>query len=77
MLTIKEKSARLASATKKVYDYIEKGGDIKSPTAIPVAVEMVERYADLAKEFGDGILKAIKKPGCDVEPPKGWRGDAS
>jgi hypothetical protein len=63
MATIKEKSVRLAMATKSVYDFVEKGGDIKSPEAIPVAVEMVERYADLAKEFGEGILKSIKRPG--------------
>jgi hypothetical protein len=62
MATIKEKSVRLALATKRVYDFVEKGGDIKSPEAVPVAVEMVERYADLAKEFGDEILKSIKGP---------------
>jgi hypothetical protein len=77
MATIKEKAGRLALATKKVYDFVEKGGDIKSPEAVPVALEMVERYADLAKDFGGQILKSIKKPGCEIGSPKGWRTNVS
>jgi hypothetical protein len=77
LATIKEKSAQLVRATKRVYDFVEKGGDIKSPEAVPVALEMVERYADLAKDFGDQILKSVKKPGCATGSQKGWRTNVS
>jgi hypothetical protein len=62
MVTLKEKTLRLASATRKLYDFLEKGGAIKSREAVPVAQELVEKYADLAKEFGCEILKSIKPP---------------
>jgi hypothetical protein len=62
MPTVKEKTARLALATKKVYDFLDEGGDIKSPEAVPIALAMVERYADVAKDLGDEIVKSITAP---------------
>jgi hypothetical protein len=57
--TIEEKTARLESAQKKVQQFTESGGDLKSPDAVSLGVEFVQAYDDLAKEFGYQILKPI------------------
>jgi hypothetical protein len=62
MATIKEKAGRLAAAHRKVQEFIDAGGDLKSPEAVPVGLEFVNAYAELAKEFGHEILKPIKAP---------------
>jgi hypothetical protein len=62
MPTTKEKTARLVIAAKKLHDFLELGGNIKSRKAVPIALELVEKYADLAKEFGDEILRSLKIP---------------
>lgn len=60
MATIQEKTARLEAARKKVEAFIAAGGDLKSPAAVPVGMELLKAFADLAKEFGYEILKPIK-----------------
>ena len=60
MATIEEKRARLAAAQQKVQEFIDAGGDLKSSAAVPVGLEFVKAFADLAKEFGYEILKPIK-----------------
>ena len=59
--TIEEKTARLESAKEKVKQFVDSGGDLKSPEALPLGVEFIEAYDDLAKEFGYEILKPIEK----------------
>ena len=59
--TIEEKTARLESAKEKVKQFVDSGGDLKSPEALPLGVEFIEAYDDLAKEFGYEILKPIDK----------------
>jgi hypothetical protein len=60
MATIQEKTARLEAARKKVEAFVAAGGDLKSADAVPVALELVDACADLAKDFGYEILKPIR-----------------
>jgi hypothetical protein len=60
MATIQEKTARLEAARKKVEQFAAAGGDLQSPAAVPVGLELVHAYADVAREFGHEILKPIK-----------------
>jgi hypothetical protein len=68
MATIQEKSARLEAARKKVEDFVAAGGDLKSKEAVPVGMEFVNAFADLAKEFGYEILKPLNKPADFIRP---------
>jgi hypothetical protein len=68
MATIKEKTARLEAARKKVEEFVAAGGDLQSKEAVPVGMELVEACADLAKDFGYEILKPIKKPADFIRP---------
>jgi len=58
---IEEKTARLESVKEKVKQFVDSGGDLKSPEALPLGVEFIQAYDDLAIEFGYEILKPIKK----------------
>ncbi len=62
MATIQEKTARLEAARKSVEAFVAEGGDLASKEAVPVGMEFVQAFADVAKEFGYDILKPIKKP---------------
>ena len=60
MATIQEKTERLAAARQKVEEFVSAGGDLKSKAAVPVGLELVYAFSELAKEFGYEILKPIK-----------------
>jgi hypothetical protein len=62
MASLEEKSARLKAAKQKVDEFVAGGGDLGSKAAVPVGIEFVEAFADVAKEFGYEILKPTKKP---------------
>jgi hypothetical protein len=68
MATIPEKTARLEAARQKVEAFVAAGGDLKSADAVPVGLELVNAFADLAKDFGYEILKPIKKPVEFIQP---------
>lgn len=59
--TIEEKTARLESVKEKVKQFVDNGGDLKSLEAVPLGLELIHAYNDLAKEFGYEILKPIEK----------------
>jgi hypothetical protein len=59
--TIEEKSARLMAAKQKVDEFLANGGDLGSKAAVPVGMEFVEAFAEVAKEFGYEVLKPTKK----------------
>lgn len=61
MATVQEKTARLEQARKEVEAFVAAGGDLQSPDAVPVGMEFVQAFADLAKDFGYEILKPVKK----------------
>jgi hypothetical protein len=58
--TIETKTARLESVKKKVKQFVDSGGDLKSSEAVPLGVEFLQAYDALAREFGYQILKPIK-----------------
>jgi hypothetical protein len=43
-----------------VEDFVERGGDLKSPEAVPLGMELLRAFDDLAIEFGHGVLKSTK-----------------
>jgi hypothetical protein len=47
----KEKAARLEAARLKAQQFLDNGGDLKSSEAVPVGVEFIEAFNDLAKEL--------------------------
>jgi hypothetical protein len=51
-----------------VEEFVAAGGDLTSKEAVPVGIEFVQAFADLAKEFGYNILKPIGKPGDFIRP---------
>lgn len=55
--TILEKTARLKSLKEKVERFMDSGGDLKSPEAVPLGVGFIHAYLDLAKEFGGEVPK--------------------
>jgi hypothetical protein len=57
MATVDEKTARLNSAHNKMEAFLAAGGKLGSPQSIPVGLEFVNAFADLAKEFGYNLLK--------------------
>jgi hypothetical protein len=68
MVTIQEKTARLEAARKKVEEFVAAGGDLKSKEAVPVGLELVNAFADLAKDFGHEILKPLKPTADFIRP---------
>jgi hypothetical protein len=49
--TILEKTARLKSLKEKVERFMDGGGDLKSPEAVPLGVEFIQAYLDLQKNL--------------------------
>jgi len=68
MATLKEKTARLAAAKKKVDEFVAAGGDLGSKEAVPVGMEFVQAFADVAKDLGYDVLKPIQKPVDFIRP---------
>jgi hypothetical protein len=68
MPTVAEKSARLKIARLKVEEFVAGGGDLGSKEGLPVGIEFVQAFADVAKDFGYDILKPIKKPVDFIRP---------
>ncbi len=60
MATLKEKTERLRLAKEKVEAFIAAGGNIKSPEAVPLGMELVLAADEVGKELGYNILKPIK-----------------
>ncbi len=58
---IQQKTARLKGVLLKVEAFVTAGGDLKSPTAIPDGMDLVNAFAELAEEFGYEILKSIRE----------------
>ena len=58
--TIREKTARLEALRRKLEQFVENGGDLKSPEASPLDVEFIQAFNEVSKEFGYEVLKPIK-----------------
>jgi len=46
------KMARLEAARKKTEAFVVAGGDLKSKEAVPLGLELVNAFEDLARDFG-------------------------
>jgi hypothetical protein len=57
---IKQKTERLHAVGKRAEEFVAAGGDLKSPKAAPLGMEMLEAYSELGKELGYDILKKIE-----------------
>lgn len=68
MATIDEKTERLRVAREKVEAFIAAGGDIKSPEAAPLGMELVLAANEVGIELGYSILKPVKKPVDFIRP---------
>jgi hypothetical protein len=68
MATIQQKTARLEAARKAVEAFVAAGGDLKSKEAVPLGLELVSAFNEVAKEFGQEILKPINKPAEFMRP---------
>ena len=68
MATIQEKNARLKVAREKVEAFVAGGGDLASKAGMPLGLEFVQAFADVAKEFGYDILKPVAKPVNFIKP---------
>jgi hypothetical protein len=68
MATIEEKTERLRVAQEKVEAFIAAGGDIKSPGAAPLGMELVLAANEVGIELGYNILKPVKKPVDFIRP---------
>lgn len=62
--TIAQKTARLERARLAIEQFVACGGDIRSPEAAPLGVELAYAFDDLGREFGWRLLvptEATKK----------------
>jgi len=51
MPSTQEKATRLQQATTKAQAFLVAGGDLKSAAAVPIGLELIHAYDELAKEF--------------------------
>jgi hypothetical protein len=56
-----QKLARLERARKRIEEFVEQGGDIKSDEAAPLGMELVLAANEVGKTLGYEILKPIEK----------------
>jgi DNA-directed RNA polymerase subunit RPC12/RpoP len=57
---MKQKTARLEAAGRRAEAFVATGGDLKSPEAGPLGVELAEALNEVGKELGYEILKKIE-----------------
>lgn len=49
--TLLEKTAKLESLQERVKQFVDSGGDLKSPEAVPLGMEFIRAFDDVAKEL--------------------------
>jgi hypothetical protein len=52
MATLEDKTARLKAANEKVQDFVNKGGDLQSPEAAKLGMELVLAGNEVGKALG-------------------------
>jgi hypothetical protein len=60
MATIQEKLAHLDTIKQRVESFVQQGGDLKSASAVPLGVEFVNAFSDVAIELGYQPFKPTK-----------------
>jgi hypothetical protein len=53
------KTKRLEAVGARVGEFVAAGGDLKSPEATPLGMELIYAFNDLSTELGHPILKKI------------------
>jgi hypothetical protein len=54
------KTKRLEEVGSKAEAFVAAGGDLKSPEAVPLGMELIHAFNDLSTEFGHPILTKIE-----------------
>jgi hypothetical protein len=62
MASIRQKLKRLEATIQKVDEFVAAGGDLKSPAAAPVWMNLMGAFERVAEAFGYEIAKPAKKP---------------
>jgi hypothetical protein len=70
MPTTLEKLARLEDVRAMVESFLERGGDLKSREAVPLGMEFVHAFDDLAREFGQLIFMPLDKKANFARPDR-------
>ena len=61
MASVRQKLKRLEASVQKADDFVAAGGDLKSPAAAPVWMNLMGAFERVAEAFGYEILKPVKK----------------
>jgi len=61
MASVRQKLKRLEATIRKVDDFVAAGGDLKSPAATPVWMDLMGAFERVAEQFGYEIPKPVKK----------------
>jgi hypothetical protein len=69
MASTRQKVKRLEATTQKVEAFVAAGGDLESPAATPVWMDLMAAFEDIANEFGYEIAKPVKKVSVKPNPP--------
>ncbi len=69
MASTRQKVKRLEATTQKVEAFVAAGGELRSPAATPVWMDLMAAFEDIANEFGYEIAKPMKKAPFKPEPP--------
>lgn len=69
MATIQEKLARLENIKARIEMLVASGIELNSPEAVPIGVEFITAFDDLAQEFGHKILVPLEKSKADFIRP--------
>jgi hypothetical protein len=69
MATIQEKLARLEDIKTRIEVMVASGVDLNSPQAVPLGVEFIKAFDELAQEFGHKILVPLDKKKADFIRP--------
>ncbi len=68
MSTTQEKLAKLELCKARVEAFVANGGDLNSTEAVPVGMQFVQAFADVAKDLGYDILKPINDKAGSIRP---------
>jgi hypothetical protein len=69
MPTPRKKLQLLEAAVKKAENFVAAGGDVKSPAAAPVWMNLLGAFETVARQFGYEIAKPVESSGGTSTPP--------
>lgn len=69
MASIRQNLKRLQATIQKADDFAAQGGDLKSPAAAPVWMNLMGAFERVAAQFGYEIPRPVRK-GAETKPEK-------